>query len=623
MLRRWALCACVALWSAEARAEGPSFDCAKASTVDEHLICAAPYLASIDVRLADAVRVAGVPVARQRQWVSERNRNCGLSRSTDLATLDHHAATDCLYDAYKRRIAEVQASPVQGVKAPKYFPYLPHLTQDRAPEVCRALEAAEQESFKSSSPYVSAIDRAWPGLDVKWVISPAVVSGHDTSNLLLARPADLDADGKPEILMLTGQNHSWRGDMFSLVRFPTEADFETFEARADKAGPGKGESILVSSSDNDDPFPWDWYIPGVLAVNGQYYLLDEGSAWEDTGPATLYRIPAVGEPEPVCTVERRSSKTQDWDKKAGLSKLVSDLTSIAGGSGSGWCGTLDSHARLASDARRIRTQALLRPWATSNPPHNSRRDVDGWLADWATESVWNWELYLQFQAHESEALQSLAGWYGEAFGIADAGQEARRVMDLMVSGHFVFPASSTPEPSPLAVALLKGAPVTEVAPLLETADLGQPDLFEGEVSEEAPLALAVRHPHLVRLLLEAGSPVDSENSFGKTPLMYAAQVDNADSVRLLLAAGAAVNARTRSASSCTLRVRRGDRTALHYAAENAGLELIRLLVEAGADIGARDKAGDEKVGQTPLDYLARNTKLSADDRQKAKNSLSP
>jgi uncharacterized protein len=591
-------------------------------TIDERLICASPELSAIDVELGKAVTSAGVPAREQRQWVSERNRDCGLSRDTDPRTLDRSDATDCLYRAYEDRLAAVRAMPVKaGANAPKRFPHLPHLTEDHAPTLCRALEAAEQEAFRTASPTVSAIDRPWPGVAVTWVISPDIVSDLDISDLDLAKPVDLDGDGKSEVLVLTGRAFGSRGDTFTLVRFASEADFKAFEARADKSGPGTGESILVTSSGRDHPFPWDWHFPAILAVNGQYYLLEEGAAWEDAAEATLYRLKAVGKPEPICSVQRRPGAMADWQSRAGMTELFSRLDAMAGGAAD--CGTLNAAGRLAHDAWRIRTRALLRPWATSDQPYNDRKTVDGWLASWATEGLRNWNLYGEFEAAEVHAVRSLASWYGDEFGLADAEGEARRVIELVIRGNFTFPAREAARPSPLAAALLKGAPVADVAPLLIGADLGQPKR-EDEVGSDAPLALAVLHPHLVRALLDAGAPANSSNAFGKTPLMYAAQFDSAEAVRMLLAAGAEVNARTRQAFGCALYVATGDRTPLHYAAENAALEVIRLLVEAGADIAARVTNGNRKPGEpgeTPIDYLARNTRLSDADRQQAMRLL--
>lgn len=516
--------------------------------------------------------------------------------------------------------ATAGAQPICAASRPHRFPHLPRLTEDRAPDVCRALEAASRESFKSASPRVSAMDRAWPGVEVEWLISPATVSGRE-GHFALAHSADLDGDGQPEMLVLLSRYHSWRGDVYSLARFPSPADFAAFETRAEESSPGKGESLLVYTSGSSGPFPWDWRLPTVLTVNGRHYFLEEGPS--DATPARLYRIPATGDPERVCVVETLPYETADWAAKAGMAALLARLSAIVGGSG--WCGSLDPPGRLALAAERMTARALLRPWVAGDIPYNSRRGLDAWLAKWATEGVWNWDAYTRFNAEEPKALHSLAAWYEDAFGIADAGREAGRVLDLLIRSHFVFPREpAEPEPSPLGAALLRGAPAAEVAPLLNGADLGQPPSYmEENVSEDAPLVLALDHPPLVRLLLEAGAPANSANSFGKTPLMYAAQRDSAEAVRLLLAAGAEVNARSRSVDSCTLQVHRGDRTPLHYAAGNAGLAVIRLLVEAGADIRARDKHRYDEPSQTPLDYLARNAGLSADDRREAERLLRP
>ena len=71
-------------------------------------------------------------------------------------------------------------------------------------------------------------------------------------------------------------------------------------------------------------------------------------------------------------------------------------------------------------------------------------------------------------------------------------------------------------------------------------------------------------------------------------------------------------------------VRVGHRTALHYAAENAGIAMMRLLVEAGADITARTSVEDGEKwanGQTPLDFLGRNTGLTEAERLEAERLL--
>lgn len=80
----------------------PSFDCAKASKPQERLICTDNELAALDVKLADAYKVAiqsgdkAVILQGQRQWIKQSVNTC-----TDKS---------CLAAAYRNRIAELEGS---------------------------------------------------------------------------------------------------------------------------------------------------------------------------------------------------------------------------------------------------------------------------------------------------------------------------------------------------------------------------------------------------------------------------------------------------------------------------------------------------------------------------------
>jgi ankyrin repeat protein len=94
----------------------------------------------------------------------------------------------------------------------------------------------------------------------------------------------------------------------------------------------------------------------------------------------------------------------------------------------------------------------------------------------------------------------------------------------------------------------------------------------------------------VRLLLERDAPVDAvaDNEMRVTPLHSAAAGRHEDVARLLIKAGADVNARQRHGY-----------TPLHSAAQNGDVELVDRLLHAGADPSARTDDG-----RTPAD-LAR------------------
>jgi ankyrin repeat protein len=155
-------------------------------------------------------------------------------------------------------------------------------------------------------------------------------------------------------------------------------------------------------------------------------------------------------------------------------------------------------------------------------------------------------------------------------------------------------------------------------------------------TEEPLLSLAVDRPEAVRILLAAKEPVDATNSFGKTPLMTAAQFDDAESLALLLKAGAAVNLQTllpqeiqgndletgRGAPCGKYFIKHGGRTALMYAAANANLAVIQQLMAAGADKALRDSTGllalDYLQGRGPVEA---NPVLSKTDRATAAQLL--
>lgn len=136
--------------------------------------------------------------------------------------------------------------------------------------------------------------------------------------------------------------------------------------------------------------------------------------------------------------------------------------------------------------------------------------------------------------------------------------------------------------------LLNDAPARVVADFIhyEKSALGE-RWGSGPDNSPATLAAVGRADNL-RLLLEAGMPVDLANGWGKTALMSAAEQNQLDSLRLLLQRGANVHARTQLRTDTGVggieqgQARQGGQTALLLAAQNAGAELIEELVQAGA-----------------------------------------
>lgn len=132
---------------------------------------------------------------------------------------------------------------------------------------------------------------------------------------------------------------------------------------------------------------------------------------------------------------------------------------------------------------------------------------------------------------------------------------------------------------------------------------------------DSPLMLAAPYPEIVALLLKAGSDVNEQNDFGKTALMYAIQEQNVKSVSMMLDAHADVNAKTFENIECSA-LKAGSRTPLMYAAWEANAEIIRMIVAAHADIDAKD-TNDE----TALNYLKHNENLSPEEKAELEKLL--
>ena len=139
-------------------------------------------------------------------------------------------------------------------------------------------------------------------------------------------------------------------------------------------------------------------------------------------------------------------------------------------------------------------------------------------------------------------------------------------------------------------------------------------LSEGEslatLGENFDLNGAAFHGHwqLCQFLIENGAnPNHALEETGETPLIAAAskanRPGNVNAIRVLLANGADVNARTRTGveTGAFMRdVRTRGETALHRAAAFGGREVIGLLIEAGAKPDAHDTRGDSPLSWASL-----------------------
>ena len=148
---------------------------------------------------------------------------------------------------------------------------------------------------------------------------------------------------------------------------------------------------------------------------------------------------------------------------------------------------------------------------------------------------------------------------------------------------------------PVAEAAMRGDLEAVRALLEEGADAN-----EAQGDGMTALHWAARHGHaeMARLLITAGANVNAGTRIGRyTALHLASRAGSAPVVEALLAAGADVHAATTNSGA----------TPLHLAAESGNPDAIRVLVGGGADVNGREGAW----AQTPLIFAAAKNRPDA------------
>jgi len=118
--------------------------------------------------------------------------------------------------------------------------------------------------------------------------------------------------------------------------------------------------------------------------------------------------------------------------------------------------------------------------------------------------------------------------------------------------------------------------------LLESPEANvQVDIEKSDGSTPLMLAAAMGHTDAVRVLLDAGANVEAVGRMGATSLMMAASLGHIEVVNVLIQHGADINKKHSYAGT----------TALHFAAEVGHVEVIRALCRAGADLASKKSTG--------------------------------
>lgn len=289
-------------------------------------------------------------------------------------------------------------------------------------------------------------------------------------------------------------------------------------------------------------------------------------------------------------------------------------------------GTL--HALSNAESSLIDSFNLItyRPWFLVAPEggqsgfkRSTRKQIEINLNIWGHSGVWEFTKYQKYRKYVGPAEAELGAYYAKNFSLEI--KDARRLAQLAISTALVngFDHGQISDAlSELHEKVLNGIAVpsdfndVDIRKTTEIADA------DGADSSEALITFAIKQKKTLAMLLKMRANPNTKNWFGKTPLMYAAQFDQLESAKLLLANGAQTEAFTLGAVySC---ISTTHLTPLHYAMKYSSMNFIKLLLKYGAPLYAKDSNG-----KTPYDYLNLNTNkfLKQVDIDELRISLTP
>ncbi len=349
---------------------------------------------------------------------------------------------------------------------------------------------------------------------------------------------------------------------------------------------------------------------------------------------SIYRLAQEGRWQPACKVATApvdvagAAPVKDdkvVDSLQALQQKVYGLMRDAGD-----CGSMATHWRWKGDVRAALQTVLYRPWALRERKPGA--DVVGsydndmrYLAQWSLLGISDYNAFQAFQSQLPETTRQLAAFYQKANGWPQevstkmAADTLKGAVSMGIRFYMYDPEFVQGEEA-LRKAILEKQKIRDIRAIKFDAqgiDAQLNQWGEDPGSHESILSIAVDYPEALGFLLQSGVANDHVNDFGKTPLMYAVQNNQIDAARLLIKAGADVNAvTTKPSDSCYYTLQTFNMTPLHYAVRYGSSEMIKLLLDSGAQpfIKADNHHKHPIVEESPLDWLHRYTAANAAEK---------
>lgn len=620
----------------------PSFDCRKAATLVEKLICSDPTLGDLDRKMADRFARAlesaqpssrGAIIKDQLRWLQGRASGCGLDPAQRaFHALGAPAPVDCLRKMYEQwaefRLGQMTVAVRSRPEIPfeaKRQPFLPRLLVSHDKPLCDAFLSALRKDFLARHRDGDSPFKEPPMAIGHWVAWPSEHGPQAVGTRIDVAELDLDGNGKKQLLVHVVGPFNWRNDSYSLlVSSKTTTDGLANEIIAfEKLPPLDRQTASLRIVEPGSLWNWgtfDGYRSPfkVLLFQGAAYLytFTDGvtvGSWGGVlaGTADLRRIRADGSLDLRCqaSVVPRAGALPllSWlpqggqpDTLAVPAEVVEWMKVVRGiqGTEGKFPGSLHALNSLIIRSTYTWYDALVRPWDSGGPTYwPSPVALRSWIAQWGFDSLSRFRLARDFEAGQRAALAALAHYYEHSFGVSNSKQAASAAVDNILAASFVVRGTRGPDRNFSESTLEKEADAVR----------RQVDDFVKGRSTDAPDRKVFRSalligisPAAVEAFIKAGTTLGGETrlgTMGLEPMLFYA-LEHPDEVRALLDGGADINEGNEF-----------GKTALMYAAHYDLADTVTLLLGRGADVTKRTNA--QNAAETLIQFDSRTALMYA------------
>lgn len=486
--------------------------------------------------------------------------------------------------------------------------FKPYIIESSDSDVCNLTLNHYTDLFKSNQSNTEGLSKS------KGVTFPEFSTRQVPGIRGVLKSTKVDFYGSQKLYVFHERSHSWRGDIYTGYIINPD-DIEMLEGNLKDS---KKEHFVpfypMDSLAYGSNFSW-WENLPFHFKDKWYVLADYGDFHRHNSQRSVYKIQQDGSSKNVCTV-KVFQNFDNGDAKESLPlfsayKRSVEQIMLSGGH----CGTSRPEVSARWNGQFFSSMAIIRPWAIE-PTWKSKKN--SWEAtrigfqqkhfeDWKYQDIWSYREHATNKNLMFDAITELKNHYVSNYSYSEreAYEHASKIIQSMPGRYYSLGVYYNQDKDFLIFQKMVDGTYNNWESINQ--DL---KLKHGSVPLVA-LSLMVDTPQTYKMLPSTITKNSIESFYKKDILMFAAHMNNFDSVKYLLDSGWPVDQVTSHEPeySCGSKLERLNRSALTYAAENASIEVMRLLVDAGANIKIKDSKGNN------LDYyLNLNPRFSAEEK---------